>query len=155
MLAVKTNKNIEKFKSDIAGGFDLKEVISIIIGLFLGVVITLVAVLILNVPMTIAPYIASVFIAIPILLRFFKPGGMGVKTYKEKQRAFKKGTVLAYISTENNAVYSKNPIKEKPTEQQKEEDFERFLKNVKRILLLFAGIVVMVMIVIIVMMKWL
>ena len=66
---------------------------------------------------------------------------MGVKTYKEKQRAFKKGTVLAYISTENNAVYSKNPIKEKPTEQQKEEDFERFLKNAKRIILLFAGIV--------------
>ncbi len=155
MLAVKTNKNIEKFKSDVAGGFDLKEVISIVIGLFLGVVITLVAVLVFNVPMTVAPYIASIFIAIPILLRFFKPNGMGVKTYKEKQRAFKKGTVLAYISTENNAVYSKNPIKEKPTEQQKEEDFERFLKNAKRIILLFAGIVVMIVIAIVVIMKWL
>lgn len=154
MLVVKTNKNIEKFKSDVAGGFDLKEVISIAIGLFLGFVIILVAVLIFNVPMTVAPYLASIFIAIPILLRFFKPNGMGVKTYKEKQKAFKKGTALAYISTENNVVYGKNPIKEKPTEQQKE-DFERFLKNIKRILLLFAGIVVMIVIVMVVMMKWL
>lgn len=155
MLAVKTNKNIEKFKSDVAGGFDLKEVISIVIGLFLGFVIILVAVLVFNVSMTVAPYLASIFIAIPILLRFFKPNGMGVKTYKEKQKAFKKGIALAYISTENNVVYGKNPIKEKPTEQQKEEDFERFLKNIKRILLLFTGIVVMIVIVMVVMMKWL
>lgn len=155
MLAVKTNKNIEKFKSDVAGGFDLKEVISIAIGLFLGFVIILVAVLVFNVPMTVAPYIASIFIAIPILLRFFKPNGMGVKMYREKQRAFKKGTVLAYISTENNAVYGENTIKENYTEQQQEKDFERFLKNIKRILLLFAGIVVMIVIVIVVMMKWL
>lgn len=155
MLAVKTNKNIEKFKSDVAGGFDLKEVISIIVGLLLGVVVTLVAVLVFYVPMSVAPYIASLFIAIPILLKFFKPNGMGVNMYREKQRAFKKGNVLAYISTENPFVYNQNLIKNQNKNEQKEEDFEQFLKKVKRMMILFAGMMIVIIIAIVVIMKWL
>lgn len=155
MLAVKTNKNIEKFKSDVAGGFDLREVISIIIGLLLGIIVTLVAIMVFHVPMSVAPYIASLFIAFPILLKFFKPNGMGVNMYREKQRAFKKGIVLAYISTENSFVYSKNLIKDQNKNYQKEENFEQFLKKVKRITILFIAIIFMIITVIVVMMKWL
>lgn len=61
MLAVKTNKNIEKFKSDVAGGFDLKEVFSIIVGLFLGIVITVAAVMVFKVLISVAPYVASTY----------------------------------------------------------------------------------------------
>lgn len=155
MLAVKTNKNIEKFKSDVAGGFDLREVISIIIGLLLGIVVTVVTIMVFHVPMSVAPYIASLFIAIPILLKFFKPNGMGVNMYREKQRAFKKGNMLAYISTENALVYSKNLIKDQSKNDQKEEDFEQFLKKVKKMLLLFVGMMIMIVIAIVVMMNWL
>lgn len=153
MLAVKTNKNIEKFKSDVAGGFDLKEVISIIIGLFLGIVVTVAAVMVFKVPVSVAPYMASVFIAIPILLKFFKPNGMGVNTYREKQRAFKSGSILAYVSTENVVVYNKNWTKEQKQNNQTEEDFEQFLKKVKRVLFLFIGIIVMIIAAIIVIIK--
>jgi len=143
MLAVKTNKNIEKFKSDVAGGFDLKEVISIVTGLFIGVIVTVFSVMVLKVPMTIAPYIAAIFIAVPILLRFLNPGGMALKDYKKKQKAYRKSSVLAYISTENPASYNLSIMKQS-TDKEKDDDFKRMLKKVKIAAVLFVTAIVII-----------
>jgi hypothetical protein len=151
MISVKTNRNIEDFKSDVAGGFDLKETVCIGGCVFVYAGIMLVLMLATPVPKVLCPYIPIPFVAYPIMRVFFKKNGMNIRDYKEKTKKFKEGRILTYKSTENPANY--NNFVKKAEELSDEDLFDKTLKNIKKIGII-AGVVIFVIIVAIIVLKF-
>lgn len=147
MISVKTNRNIEDFKSDVAGGFDFKETVCISGCMIVYVGIMLTIMLATPVPKVLCPYIPVPFVAYPIMRVFFKKNGMNAKEYKEKTKRFKASGILPYKSTENPDNYN-NYVKK--TELSNDDSFDKTLKMVKKVgivagiifVLIVAGIIV-------------
>jgi hypothetical protein len=104
MLSVKTNRDISEFKSDFAGGFDLREFSAIAAAVLLGSGFMVVLALCTPVPMVLCPYLALPVIAVPILVVFFNKNGMNLKEFRRQTQNFKKGFRLGYSSTESRNV---------------------------------------------------
>lgn len=151
MISVKTNRNIENFKSDVAGGFDFKETVCIGGCVFVYAGIMLVLMLATPVPKVLCPYIPIPFVAYPIMRVFFKKNGMNIKDYKEKTKMFKESGILPYKSTENPDNY--NNLVKKAEELSDGDSFDKTLKKIKEIGII-AGVVIFVIIVVAIVLKF-
>ena len=128
MLSVKTNRNIEDFKSDVAGGFDLKETLTIGGSVVIYSVIIMVLILYSPIPKMLCIYIPLPLIVSPIAITFFKKRGMGIKEFRTKTKAFKNGKILTYLSTENTENYMN--VK-KIAKQDDEDSFDKAWRKIK------------------------
>lgn len=143
MLSVKTNKEFTEFTKDFMGGFGFKQSISIIAGVFIGVVIMCVLILFTGVPTLIAPYLAMPFIAIPIVSAFYNKDGMGFLAHRKKVKEFKKSKACIYISTESESNFNKCLLEQNKKEEENSDDnFNKFMKK-----MIIIGIIAAVLIV--------
>lgn len=126
MLSVKTNRNIEDFKSDVVGGFDFKETVTIVSCIILYSVIMMFLILYSPVPKMLCPYVPFPLMVYPIAKTFFKKNGMGIKEFRTKTKAFTGGEILPYKSTENINNYT-NIVKESNCE----DPFDKTLRRIK------------------------
>ena len=126
MLSVKTNRSIEDFKSDVAGGFDLKETITIVGCVIVYTIIMMLLILYSPIPKVLCPYVPFPLMIYPIAGTFFKKNGMGIKEFRTKTKAFKGGKILLYKSTENIDNYV-NIAKESNSE----DSFDKTLRRIK------------------------
>lgn len=125
MLSVKTNRSIEDFKSDVVGGFDLKETVTIVVCVFVYTIVMMLLILFSPMPKILCPYVPFPLIVYPIARTFFKKNGMGIKEFRAKTKAFKGGEILPYKSTENPYNYI-NIAKES-----NEDSFDKTLRRIK------------------------
>lgn len=125
MLSVKTNRSIEDFKSDVVGGFDLKETVTIVVCVFVYTIVMMLLILFSPMPKILCPYVPFPLIVYPIARTFFKKNGMGIKEFRAKTKAFKGGEILPYKSTENPDNYI-NIAKES-----NEDSFDKTLRRIK------------------------
>lgn len=155
MLSVVSTKDISNYKSDIVGGFDLKETISIGIGLVIGLVVILTCAFVFGVPMSFCPYLAAPFIAVPIINQFYKKNGMNFFEAKKRERQHKAARSLPYSSSENASNYMKYYLAS--TEKKNvegEDEFDLMVKKLKKVGIIFA-IVLIVMILATILIKFL
>lgn len=149
MLSVKTNKNIDSFKSTFLGGFDLKESVAIIISTVLGVVINLLLMFFTNIPKILIVYIPIAFIALPLILVFYKKDGMGYFKHKKIEKEFKNGKPLEFISTENYINYRiilKNNNSNKNFNEINEKKFKTRLKIIITLSSLLLSLIIVLII---------
>lgn len=125
MLSVNTNRSIEDFKSDVAGGFNLKETVTIVVCVFVYTIVMMLLILFSPMPKILCPYVPFPLIVYPIARTFFKKNGMGIKEFRAKTKAFKGGEILPYKSTENPDNYI-NIAKES-----NEDSFDKTLRRIK------------------------
>ena len=130
MLSVKTNKNVMNIKQSFLGGYDLKESISIILGVILGTIIIVCLVLFSPVPTILCPYIAAPVIVLPIIHQFYNKDGMGFLAHKKKEHMYKNATALIYKSTENAEYYNKCLELDISKEDSTDDEFMKALKKV-------------------------
>lgn len=100
MLSVKTNRSIEDFKSDVVGGFNLIETVTIVGCVIVYAIIMMILILYSPIPKILCAYVPFPLIVYPIAKTFFKKNGMGIKEFRAKTKAFKSGEILPYKSTE-------------------------------------------------------
>ena len=139
MLSVISTKDISNYKSDIVGGFDLKETISIGIGLVIGVIIIVICNVVLGITIALCPYIAAPFVAIPIINQFYNKNGMNFFEAKKREREHKVASCLPYDSSENARNYMKYYVSAKAKNSANGEDeFTLMIKKIKRLGIIFA-----------------
>lgn len=139
MLSVKTNRDIEQYKSDVAGGFDIKETLFIALGVVIGIVIMLLLSFFTNIPLLFIPYIAAPFVMIPIVSCFYNKDGMGFLQHRKKINEMQKGSPVPYRSTENAENYEKYLVMAtEETEKNSDEAFDKTLKKLKIGAIIFA-----------------
>ena len=126
MLSVKTNRSIEDFKSDVVGGFNLKETVTIVVCVFVYTIVMMLLILFSPMPKILCPYVPFPLIVYPIARTFFTKNGMGIKEFRAKTKAFKGGEILPYKSTENPDNYI-NIAKE----SNGEDSFDKTLRRIK------------------------
>lgn len=126
MLSVKTNRSIEDFKSDVVGGFNLKETITVVGCVILYTIVMMILILYTPIPKMLCAYVPFPLIVYPIARTFFKKNGMGIKEFRTKTKAFKGGGILPYKSTENLDNYI-NIAKESNSE----DSFDKTLRKMK------------------------
>lgn len=148
MISVKTNRNIMDFKANIAGGFDLKETISIVVGLVIGVGIMCVLMFTTNIPTIILPYICMPFIALPIAKGFFKKNGMGLSEYKKKTAEYRKCCPAEYISTETPEAFSKYFL-EDGTVKKDDDGFDKLMEKIKFYSVILLGVIILAIVAIV------
>lgn len=144
MLSVKTNRSIEDFKSDVVGGFNLIETVTIVGCVIVYAIIMMILILYSPIPKILCAYVPFPLIVYPIAKTFFKKNGMGIKEFRAKTKAFKGGEILPYKSTENPDNYL-NIAKESNSE----DSFDKTLRKIKiiaaiGILVLIAAIILVV-----------
>ena len=147
MLSVISTKDISNYKTDVVGGFDLKETISIGIGLVIGIVIFFICFFGFRLPIFICPYIAAPFVAVPIINQFYTKNGMNFFEAKKRERQYKVATCLPYESSENASNYMKYYLATTAKQNASGEDeFDLMVKKLKKMGILSA-IIFIVMIV--------
>lgn len=154
MLSVETNRNIEEYKSDFAGGYDLKETLAIAVALIAGVVVAAIAYLVFHVSLYICPYIAMPVVVFIIVMKFFNRDGLGFKETIKKEKVMKSGVVLYYRSTETAESYMRL-LKETEKKQEafSDESFDKTMKLLKIGGILFAAIFIAVIVAVIILSK--
>lgn len=145
MLQVTSTKNIENYKTDVAGGFDLKEVFHIAISTSMGIAIILICSMVLHVPMLLCPYIAAPFVAVPILRKFGKKNGMSLGEAKRREREYCSAKALPYVSSENASNYMRYMTKES-AKKNVDEEFDEMVKKLKLLAVIFLVIVFVIII---------
>lgn len=138
MLSVKTNKNINNFKSSVLGGFDIKESIAIILSTILGVGLILVLMIFTNFPKILIVYIPMPIIILPLVYTFYKKDGMTFFQHKKVESLFKKSGPMEYISTESPERYKK--YLEKVEIENKDMNDEKKFKRTVKIVSILGGI---------------
>lgn len=126
MLSVKTNRSIEDFKSDVVGGFNLKETVTIVGCVIVYSIIMMLLILYSPVPKMLCPYVPFPLMVYPIARTFFKKNGMGIKEFRAKTKAFTGGEILPYKSTENIDNYINIA-----RESNSEDSFDKTLRKIK------------------------
>lgn len=145
MLSVKTNRSIEDFKSDVVGGFDLKETVTIVSCVIVYAIIMMILILYSPIPKVLCAYVPFPLIVYPIAKTFFKKNGMGIKEFRAKTKAFKGGKILPYKSTENPDNYF-NIAKESNSE----DSFDKTLRKIKIIAAIGISVLIAVIILVVV-----
>lgn len=138
MLSVKTNKNINNFKSSVLGGFDIKESIAIILSTILGVGLILVLMIFTNFPKILIVYIPMPIIILPLVYTFYKKDGMTFFQHKKVESSFKKSGPMEYMSTESPERYKK--YLEKVEIENKDMNDEKKFKRTVKIVSILGGI---------------
>lgn len=151
MLSVVSTKNIENYKSDFIGGFNLKEFAAIFVGAVLGIGIILVCAFVLNVPIMFCPYLAAPFVGTPIIFKFYKKNGMSYTEAKKREKIHKSAKMNTYYSTENASVYmnyyNNSPLSTGITA---EDEFEQTLKKLKKVALISVIVIILSIVAIVV-----
>lgn len=135
MLFIDTNSDIDDYKESIVAGLNLKETLWAGLGVVSAAAAILVLTMLIHIPLTLSIYIASP-VAVPFILTgFFQKDGMGFWQRFWRKRNRKLSKPLSYVSTECKESYQECYMEVKETDENAE--FERLLRRMKRIGIVF------------------
>lgn len=135
MLSIDTNSDIDDYKESIVAGLNLKETLWAGLGVVSAAAAILVLTMLIHIPLTLSIYIASP-VAVPFILTgFFQKDGMGFWQRFWRKRNRKLSKPLSYVSTECKESYQECCMEVKETDENAE--FERLLRRMKRIGIVF------------------
>lgn len=141
MLSININQDVEQYRETVAAGMDAKQTLTVIGATAVGAVQMLLFYGILHLPAILSVYL-SIPLVIPVIMKGF--GNKDGLTVKERlQYVLKKDyRPLGYVSLEGK-IHGNIEKEDQP--QNSTEEFERFLRRTKRMLVAVAvGIVLLI-----------